>query len=471
VVAAAPNHLLVRRAGLISLLLTAALGVAIWLIFYPGIMSYDSLMQYNQARAGEFTTWHPPILAMTLALIMRLGLDIGSLMLIQCLVGILGIRQALLNTIEFLIGQRTARTYWAATGLTLAILSPLTPTTFYLMTFWKDCWTAFLLLWSLALSLKLFCEASRLSDKGFSLRLAVLIAVMALAALPRHNTLVAAPVLGLLLWRILLHRGIRRAWPAIALPLLIALAVESGLEFHPRVLKTYPGNHVEVMDLLGICVRFPQERIRFPYVCSNMYEGIDRYYTFGDITPIATIHRETINVDLLTDSLHPALDAEYKRAILGCPMKLLYVKFLAFARLLDPASQGSSYFHREIRNDTFGLQPIEAFSGIRDAYASAVRATAQNRWTRWITWHAVWFGVNLVLLAMAARRGLRHRAPGDLYWFLVLLVPAAYTLSYFLASVALYYRYLYPSTLLVQVLAVGSICSWLSRDAGVRREG
>ncbi len=55
-------------------------------------------------------------------------------------------------------------------------------------------------------------------------------------------------------------------------------------------------------------------------------------------------------------------------------------------------------------------------------------------------------------------------------WLPVLLVPAIYTLGFFLASVALYYRYLYPSTLLVQVLAAGSACAWLSRsNADVRR--
>jgi hypothetical protein len=74
-------------------------------------------------------------------------------------------------------------------------------------------------------------------------------------------------------------------------------------------------------------------------------------------------------------------------------------------------------------------------------------------------------------LALAARRGLRHSAPGDLYWFLVLLVPAAYTLSYFLASVALYYRYLYPSTLLVQVLAAGCMSAPLSRNTSAYRDG
>jgi hypothetical protein len=334
-VAASPNGLLVRRAGLISLLLTAALGVGIWLIFHPAIMSYDSLLQYNQAATGAYTTWHPPILPMTLALFMRLGLDIGSLMLVQCLVGILGIRQALLSTIEFTAGPRTARTYWAATALTLVILSPLTPTAFYLMTFWKDCWTAFLLLWSLALSLKLFLDAAKLSDRQLALRLAVLIVVMTLAALPRHNALIVTPILGLLLWQILRRRSIRHAWVVVAVPLLVPLAVESALEFNPRVLKTYPGNHVKVMDLLGICVRFPEERARFPYIRENMLEGIDCYYRFGDITPIATDHRDTINVDLLTDSLNPKLDAEYKRALRHSPLKLLYVKSLAFA----PASR------------------------------------------------------------------------------------------------------------------------------------
>lgn len=461
-VATSSNGPLTRHAGPVSLLLTASIGIVIWLVFYPGIMSYDSLLQYNQAENGAYTTWHPPILPMVLRLLMRMGLDIGAMMLVQCLVGILGIRQALLVVIEFMTGQRTARTYWAATGLTMAILSPLTPTTFYLMTFWKDCWTAFLLLWVVALSLKLWLDAPPLTERRFALRLGVLIAVMTLAALPRHNTLIVTPVLGLLLWQLFRRRGIRRPWPAIILPLLMPLAVEAALEFNPRVLKTYPANHVKVMDLLGICVRFPEERVHLPYVCGNMHEGIDLHYRFGDITPIAADHPETINVELLTDELNPELNTEYRRAILRFPLKLLCVKSLAFAQMLAPASAGSSYLHRGTFSDDFDLEMLDVFRPVRDGYARAIETVAEVPWTGWVTWHITWLGANLVLLALATWRYMRWRRPADLFWLLVLLVPVVYTFGFFLASVALYYRYLYPSTLLAQVLVAGSGYAWLT---------
>ncbi len=455
------NCLLIRRAGPITFLLTALIGIGIWLLFRPGIMSYDSIDQYGQARSGQFTSWHPPVLVATLSLAMRMGYSIGSLMLVQCLVGILGIRQALISTMLLASGQRTPRTYWAAFGLLLLILSPLTPTAFYLMTFWKDCWTAFLLLWAVALALQLLVEAPQLPGAKLVPRLVVLLAVMTLAALPRHNALVVTPALGLLLWGVVSRRGVRHAWPLVAAPLVLAVLVEAGLEQHLHVQKTYPGNHVKVLDLLGICVLYPEEKAGFPYISANMREGIDRYYRFGDISPIAFEHPEIIDPQLLRGTYHPELDAEYRRALLTRPLKLLHVKYLAFSKLLDPANSRLYYFHSTLNDNPYGLQMDEGSRSVREWYTWATMATPQLPLARWVSFQGLWFDISLVLLAVFGWRGLRHRKAPDLYLAGVLLVPACYVLGYMLATIAMDYRYLYPSTLLMQVLAGGMAFSRL----------
>ncbi len=43
--------------------LVAALAIAQLLIFWPGVISPDSLWQYAQALSGHYEDWHPPVMA------------------------------------------------------------------------------------------------------------------------------------------------------------------------------------------------------------------------------------------------------------------------------------------------------------------------------------------------------------------------------------------------------------------------
>ena len=43
----------------------------LWRIFSPGLLSFDSVDQYDQAVTGRYNDHHPPILAVSLALVPR----------------------------------------------------------------------------------------------------------------------------------------------------------------------------------------------------------------------------------------------------------------------------------------------------------------------------------------------------------------------------------------------------------------
>ncbi|HSS75830.1 MAG TPA: hypothetical protein VLV54_03710, partial [Thermoanaerobaculia bacterium] len=43
--------------------LTAAVAFVVWRIFFPGLMSADSIIQYGQAVTGRFNDWQPPLMA------------------------------------------------------------------------------------------------------------------------------------------------------------------------------------------------------------------------------------------------------------------------------------------------------------------------------------------------------------------------------------------------------------------------
>ena len=60
------------------------------LLFYPGIMSNDSIASLRQARSFEFNDWHPPVMALIWSVLDRiveplvLRIAWGKLMLVGC---------------------------------------------------------------------------------------------------------------------------------------------------------------------------------------------------------------------------------------------------------------------------------------------------------------------------------------------------------------------------------------------------
>jgi hypothetical protein len=51
-----------NRTWLVVALLVLAAGLAISLIYWPGLVTYDSVRQYDQALSGQFDDWHPPMM-------------------------------------------------------------------------------------------------------------------------------------------------------------------------------------------------------------------------------------------------------------------------------------------------------------------------------------------------------------------------------------------------------------------------
>ena len=43
-------------------ILTAAVALVLWRVFFPGLMSQDSILQYGQALTGHYNDWQPPLL-------------------------------------------------------------------------------------------------------------------------------------------------------------------------------------------------------------------------------------------------------------------------------------------------------------------------------------------------------------------------------------------------------------------------
>jgi hypothetical protein len=82
----------------------AGLALLIWRIFFPALMSADPFAQFRQAWDGVYTDWHPPLMAIVLHQLFRLGHGIGAVACGQCVAGLLGVRALVLAWLAAFFG-------------------------------------------------------------------------------------------------------------------------------------------------------------------------------------------------------------------------------------------------------------------------------------------------------------------------------------------------------------------------------
>ena len=439
----------------ISLLLTALLAAVVWALFHPALMSEDSLVQYSQAVARKFTSWHPPLMAIVLSGVLALRGTLGMLMAAQCLAGALGVWALAWSCLEILHGARLspARRAWISFAVLLLLLYPASPLAFYLMTFWKDAWAMVLLLWLGALSLRLAMRER--PSRGLLWGVVLLGAVLGMV---RHNAIVALPFLGLFLWLELRRLGVRRAPLYLAAPLAAFLVLNPLLDRAFAVKDKSPEDWVLSLDLTGVCAWSAEACAHLPYTRGHVRDlaGLHARYRPGDLGSVFWEEPKLADSDMAARAHRPELRAEYRRALTAYPGLLLRLKLAAFWELLG-TERTFYFFHDTLPRNSYGLYLHDWSAGYRRQLSKTGKEVAEGPW-RWL-WgvHLVWLLANLLwiagLLAVARRRG----DPGLRSLAVFLLVPLGYAFSYIPATPVHDYRFLYPSTLVIQALTL----AWL----------
>jgi hypothetical protein len=235
-------------------------------------------------------------------------------------------------------------------------------------------------------------------------------------------------------------------------PLLACLLAEQAID---RIFDVQP-RHLErlmmVFDLAGVCAEDERACGELPYTRRQAGGDLARRYVPGDLG------RSFPQGILVRDQDAAALRGEYLRALRRFPGLLARVKIEAFAPLLDP-SGARMVIYRGMDANEFGLRLNPRFAAVRERMTRAtVWAGEQSPLLRPLVGsHLIWFGLNVLgvgfLLASPGRRPLA----------LVLLQPLAFSLSYLLATPEPDYRFLYPSTLVIQCVALSGLLGWLAQ--------
>lgn len=432
-------------ADLLPAVLAAAAGAAVWAVFRPGLLSFDSIAQYSQAVRGQYTDWHPPLISVTLHFVLALGGSLSRFMLVQSVAGAVGVWAFSGAVLRQLFGDRLSRRRigWLALLVLALLLVPVSPLAFYLMTFWKDAWAMVLLLWIGTLALGL-------AQRPSGARIAALVLLAAAYGMVRHNAVVTLPFLGLFLAVEAGRRLSRGAALALAAaPLALCLAGAALVDAAFDVEERHPSSQVMVFDLAGLCAEDRSTCGEAPLFRRHLRApDLAARYRPGDLGSIFWEEPVAVDSYIIHPKLHGELAEQYRDVVTDHPLLLAEVKAESFWTLLG-TEETDYFFHDSVPENRFGLRLQPQLAGVRETLSAWGRRTAAGG-LRWIAGvHLVWLAVNVLWIAGLALRGRWTLA-------LLLLVPLAYYLSYLLAATVQDYRFMVPSTLFVQCFTLAA---------------
>lgn len=434
-----------------------AAAICIWLTFYPGILTPDSVDQYRQARTGQYHNWYPPVMSLVLAGLIALGGDIAALLLVQACVGVLGMWW-LAWTVQHLLrpsASPTARS-WAETIAALVLLLPVSPLLFHLVTFWKDTWVAIGFVYAGVFTVWLLQNPTARPATYFTV-LAAFVVVLLVAVLARHNALVVVAAAVPILTATLRARGLRFAFLGAMITGLGLAVAPKALDVLASVHDGRPFRQVMALDLVGMCVLDPSLRAELPWTDRHLTADYAARYAFGDVGPIMFDPPLIVAPGYVADA--DALSAEYWPTIAAHPWLFARVKYEGVIPLLG-LDKTQGWFSDEIYENEFGLAPQPAMPGVRKALVDSATSTLLSPALRWLAGvHGVWVAVALLLLAPGALLLRRTDRRAAMTLASLLAIPLLYYASYFVAATTPTFRFMYPSTLMVQVIFAAALAA------------
>jgi hypothetical protein len=414
-----------RRRDLL-LAVTASAWVAIlFAAFRPGLMSVDSVLQYEQGMTGVYNNWHPPFVSLLHGIAGRLTGSPWPLFLAQLV--LLGGGMALL--------ARAAPPSRTAAAFALLVVFLLVPPIWSLaVTLWKDVLMAIALLWAVV------ALRARKPWSAF--------ACCVVAVLCRHNAIFAA--LPLVLY------GAALATPRTAVRAAIALGAIVGLGAAPGVVDRllhaedrFITGSLLVFDEVAVYTAHPETFAGSPFATQYTASDMARVYSPASNVPIFHGGPEARRIpESVLPPRRVEIEREWLRVVRAHPGAYLRHRILHFFSVTSIDAPICYPFHVGISGNRRGLQ-LDESRALYKALRRIQDATGSTPLFRGWPWLAV-------LGAIAVFTGLASRGRSLAFW--TALSGLAYAAGYLAVGVVCDFRYLYWS--LVSVFAACLV--WLS---------
>jgi hypothetical protein len=424
-------------------------------------MSPDSIEQYRQAKMLDFNDWHPPLMSLSLALILQAGGNIGSLILLQCLLGVLGMRFLIVELIALYNGKRSYST--PSVLIIFSTLALSTPAMIYMVTFWKDSWMFIFMCWGIAFTLRLLRCCHGMSLKSVYLQMLSISFLWGLTVFVRHNAIVLFPVIGVFIVRCRGIIGARRA--GICMVILIVLPVISS-----RLLRQLAGVkassiRVSIMagDIIGAIVANPLLKKDLQYTASMLMPNYETGYRYGDLGPIYWYDERIVDPGYADeDQERECVNREYSFLLKFHPILLGWVKVKGFWEMIHPAGAPYSYFQSTIIENPYGLRQAETLAGVRRLVSGAIWRIGHNRLLKWgVSLHLSWLLAAVVISVKSIYDYLALKKSARFGEVMIILIALSYYASYLLAATARDHRLMFPSTMLLQAMFVTRLYCFL----------
>ena len=438
-----------RHAPSLPLVLLAGFGFTVTLVaYYPGLLTFDSIWQFNQSMSGAYMDHHPPIMAWVWALTNRVIPGPFGMLLLQ-----VSLMWLALLLVADGAARRSIRHAWII--VTVGFLPPIIGIEGEI---WKDVQMSAALLFTFALIYRASAGRERIGGVVAALALLPLFYATAVRA---NAPAATGPIL--VYWALCTFR--RKSLRAAAAIGATALALMLGAQWifaneYLEVRHAYISQFLEAFDLAAIrCnggeVAIPDEVRSVAPDANPLCEAFDPLKADFLFAPAGAPLRPSTDPEVIR-----ALGSDWRHAILAYPSVYLKHRLRAFGALLGGGTD-------EIRRPLwlpYSIPNRYGFTFVPNSVTYAIGAgvgVARPGLYNGRVWLAVAFAV-LVLAALRARWGKRTDPAA-----LALAISAiTYTLPYFVVAPAPDYRYIYWT---VVAAAMGALLALLQPRRAINR--
>jgi len=439
-----------------SFVISLALALAVWAVFYPGVFSADSLYTYNEAITGKFSDIRPPLLAFMLFLFLKTGGTLGLFILMESLLGFLGVRRLLLAITDLFSSGQQRQDLVSSIGILILSL-PLTPMPIYFVTLWFDSWLVIFLLWTIAFLMELSKTITGKHSRKDYFKIIATLIMISLVMLIRWNSLILYPPL-ILTWSMIL-------WDKFfSHKILLALAISPlvicwlFLYFQYNVIGVTRAHNERVafaLDLASMIVFDPAVCKTLPLESCDMIQGkITSQFIVGAGAIDHTINQglSIMEPTFVALTFSPSLPQDLWLAATHYPWIYGTVKVLNFWDYIRPRDQ--YYYQSFMHPNNLNLSFNPRFEPVRIKLFILLHAVYEHPILKFLSFvHLPWILVNLIGIVFCFIYKQKYEQLKILG--AILLIPATYYLSYLVALTASDFRFMYPSTLIMQVLTIG----------------
>jgi len=375
---------------------------------------------------------------------------------LSCLLGFLGVRRLLLAIADFFSAGRQRQELVASIG-TLLLSLPLTPMPIYFVTLWIDSWLILFLLWTIVLLLELSKAATRTITKKDRFKIIAPLILISLVMLTRWNSLILyAPLI--LIWSMILWDKFysRKILLTLAISPLVICCLFLYLQYNViGVRRTHNERVALALDMASMIVFDPSVCETLPLESCDLIQGkITNQFIVGAGAIDYTINQglSTMEPAYVALTLNPSLPHELWLAATHYPWIYGTIKVLNFWDYIRPRDR--YYYQSFMHPNNLNLSFNPRFEPIRNELFILLHVVYEQPVLKFVSFvHLPWIMINLIGIVLCFVFGQKTgqlRVTG-----MILLIPATYYFSYLIALAASDFRYMYPSTLIMQMITIG----------------